>query len=81
MVTVFSAHCTQGIAMMYRITIFQYGQHNLKFKKYFLPDAPSQLNVQITGFRGAEKNDSNQGACWRVCLDAVLCRQSEHCLN
>jgi hypothetical protein len=67
--------------MMYLIAISQYGQHNLKFKKYFRPGTPSQLNVQITGFRGAEKNDSNQGTCWPVCQDAELCRQSERCLT
>jgi hypothetical protein len=80
-VTIFSAHCTQGFAMMYLIAISQYGQHNLKFKKYFLPDTPSQLNVQITGFRGAEKNDSNQGICLPVCQDAEWCRHLQRCLT
>jgi hypothetical protein len=66
---------------MYLIAISQYGQHNLKFKQYFLPDSPSQLDVQITGFSGAEKNDSNQGTCWPVCQEAELRRQSERCLT
>lgn len=82
MVTVFfSANCTHGIAMMYLIAISQYGQHNLKLKKYFLPDTPSQLNVEIVGFRGAEKNDNNRGTCWPVCRDAELCSRSERCLT
>jgi hypothetical protein len=67
--------------MIYLIATAHYSQHNLKFKKYFLPDIRSQLNVQITGFRGAEKNDSNQGTCWSVCQEAELCRQLQRCLS
>jgi len=68
-ISVFGAYCTQGIAMIYQTAISQYGQHNLKLKKYFMRDAPSKLNVQIKGLEVQRKMTAiraHVGLCVRM---------------
>lgn len=77
-IIIFGAYCKQGLAMMYLTAISQYGQHNFKFKNYFMPDTPSQMNVQIKGLevrRRMTAIGAHVGLCVRMqdCVGSLQC--------